>query len=254
MIINGQLMDGTILSDFNMVDVHMHIIPEVDDGAWSLEMADDMLRMSVIQGISKIICTSHSFAYNEKGDFVIEQFERLKNMAAEKYPEMKLFLGCEIACQKLRMDQILEKLEREIYPSMCGTKYVLTEFRTSSSSEDIVYCLERLLTEGWIPVVAHIERYPDLFQNKQVLKQLKSIGCLFQVNVYSLYEEENEGIKKRARMLVDEKMVDFLGSDGHKTYHRPPRVEAGLKYLYDNYDKEYIDQIAYRNPICYFEL
>lgn len=254
MIINGRQIDGTILSDYDMVDIHMHIIPEVDDGAWSMEMSDDMLCMSVTQGIRKIICTSHGFGFHEKGNFAKEQFEKLKELANEKYPEIDLYLGCEIACQKYNMDDILTKLKDGTYPSMCGTKYVLAEFRTNYSPEDIVYCLERLLEEGWTPVIAHIERYRKLHNEESVLRKLKDMGCLFQINVYSLFEEEDEEIKNAARFLVEKKMADFLGSDGHKTYHRPPRVEKGLEYLYDNFEKDYIDQIAYHNAVKYFQL
>ena len=92
MIINGRQIDGTILSDYDMVDIHMHIIPEVDDGAWSMEMSDDMLCMSVTQGIRKIICTSHGFGFREKGNFAKEQFEKLKELANEKYPGSR-FVG-----------------------------------------------------------------------------------------------------------------------------------------------------------------
>ncbi|HJD26194.1 MAG TPA: hypothetical protein IAA12_07040, partial [Candidatus Blautia intestinipullorum] len=73
------------------------------------------------------------------------------------------------------------------------------------------------------------------------------IGCLFQINVYSVFDEENEEIKRNAIKLVKEKRVAFLGSDAHRTIHRPPSVKYGLQFLYDYFEKNYIDQIAFGN-------
>lgn len=254
MIIYGREIDGRILSNYNMCDIHMHIIPEVDDGAWSMEMAEDMLRISIMQGIRKIIATPHSFAFNEKGDYVRSQFDKLKERAEEKYPEVTLYYGCEVACQPYAMKDILEKLADGRLPSICGTRYVLTEFKTSTTQEKAFSCVDELIQTGWIPVIAHIERYPKLFEDETTIIKLKEKGCLIQINVYSIKEEENETIRNNARNLIRKKQVDFLGSDAHKTYHRPPRVEAGLAYLYETCEKDYVDQIAYHNPIRYFHL
>ena len=73
------------------------------------------------------------------------------------------------------------------------------------------------------------------------------IGCLFHINVYSVFDEENEEIKRNAIKLVKEKRVAFLGSDAHRTIHRPPSVKYGLQFLYDYFEKNYIDQIAFGN-------
>ena len=70
---------------------------------------------------------------------------------------------------------------------------------------------------------------------------------MFQINTYSVFDEENENIKANAIQLVKEKRVTFLGSDAHRTIFRPPSVKYGLQYLYEHFEKEYIDQIAFGN-------
>ena len=101
--------------------------------------------------------------------------------------------------------------------------------------------------QGWCPVLAHVERYRELFRNDSDIEKLQRIGCLFQINVYSVFDEENEEIKRNAMKLVKEKRVTFLGSDAHRTIHRPPSVKYGLQFLYDYFEKDYIDQIAFGN-------
>ena len=67
------------------------------------------------------------------------------------------------------------------------------------------------------------------------------------MNAYSLFDEMDDSIKNWARRLVQERKVDFLGTDAHRTYHRPPSAEMGLNWLYENVEQEYADAIAWSN-------
>lgn len=243
-----------------MNDIHMHIIPGVDDGAWNQEMAEIMLYKAYFQGINKVIATPHSSAFESEEDRekVQMNFKTLSRWAEEKLPEFKLYKGCEIYCSKYGISDILKKLRAGFLPTMNETKYVLAEFSTHVTPEELLMCIERLIDNNYIPIIAHIERCKYLFLEKKVgynwadyLKRLKQLGCLFQINAYSVYEETNEAIRENANMLLEQRMVDFLGSDAHRTFHRPPSVEAGLDFMYDHYESEYVDEIAYKNAERY---
>ncbi len=227
-----------------MRDIHMHIIPGVDDGSCTFEMSEEMLQMAVSQGIDTIITTSHSEAFVRDAEAVCGSYERLVEMVAEKKLPVKLYLGCEVYCERENMETVLTGLGTGQIPSMNGTKYVLTEFY-EVKKEDAFYCVERLLEAGWIPILAHVERYLDV--DIEAVVQLKQMGCLVQVNVYSVYEESKDIIKERARELVRREMVDFMGSDAHRIGHRPPAVEKGIAYLYEHYEKGYVDRILGKN-------
>jgi protein-tyrosine phosphatase len=92
-----------------------------------------------------------------------------------------------------------------------------------------------------------MERYYDLVPNIAAAKKLHEEGCYIQINAYSLTDGETEKIRKRAKELLDAGIVDFIGSDAHRTYHRPPNISHGIHTLYENYDKDYVDRIVYRN-------
>lgn len=231
----------------NMYDIHMHIIPNVDDGSWNMDMSIQMLYMAYEQGIRKIIATPHSSAFAETDNEVEEGFHQLQEIVAKLLPDMHLYLGCEVKCRRVEMDKILEDLSTRRIPTLNKTKYVLIEFSKLIESAEALECVQRIVDAGWYPVLAHVERYSNLFEDDRCIEKLQSMGCLFQINVYSVFDEDNEIIKQNALRLIENKRVTFLGSDAHRTIHRPPSVKYGLQYLYDYYEKEYVDQIAFDN-------
>lgn len=230
-----------------MYDIHMHIIPGVDDGSWNLEMSKAMIDIAYRQGIRKIIATSHSSAFDMYHTLVKEEFEKLKEETEQRLPDMKLYLGNEIYCRRGNMENILNQLNSGIYPSMNGTKYVLVEFASGVQLNEVFFCIDTLLVNGWIPIIAHVERYRNLFIDEDAIKALKEKGVMLQINIFSVYEEYDEKIKRNALRLIERRLVDFLGSDAHRTNHRPPSVEYGLSYLYANFDSDYVEKIAFRN-------
>ena len=231
----------------NMIDIHMHLIPGVDDGAENMEMSLVMMARAMEQGISQIIATPHSevFRYSKEGGKII--FKRLVDTAAKVCPEVKLYLGCEIYCETGIMDEVVEALDSGRYPTMNGTKYVLMEFSQWVYQENTIPCVEALVKAGYIPIIAHMERYKYLRGNMDLVDQFRDMGALIQVNAYSLYDEMDDSIKNWARRLVQERKVDFLGTDAHRTYHRPPSAAMGLDWLYENVEQEYADAIAWGN-------
>lgn len=230
-----------------MYDVHMHIIPGVDDGSWDMEMSMSLLFMAYEEGIRKIIATPHSSAFAEDDNCVREKFEELKQRASKILPPMQLYFGCEIKCAESTMDSILEDLRTKKFPTLNGTKYVLTEFHTSVEANQVIVCATRLLEAGWIPIIAHVERYKQLFMDFSAIEQLEALGCLFQINVYNVYDADDEIRKANALKMIEKHMVSFLGTDSHRTFHRPPSVKYELQYLYETYEKEYLDAIVFKN-------
>ena len=230
-----------------MIDIHMHLIPGVDDGAENMEMSLVMMARAMEQGISQIIATPHSevFRYSKEGGRII--FKRLVDTAAKVCPEVKLYLGCEIYCETGIMDEVVEALDSGRYPTMNGTKYVLMEFSQWVYPENTVPCVETLVKAGYKPIIAHMERYKYLRDNMDLVDRFRELGALIQLNAYSLFDEMDDSIKNWARRLVQERKVDFLGTDAHRTYHRPPSAEYGLNWLYENVEQAYADAIAWGN-------
>lgn len=235
-----------------MHDIHMHLIPGVDDGSWNLDMSMSMVQMAYEQGVRGIIATPHSSAFIEGQEEVEQNYQMLKALVQKYYPELHLSMGCEVLCRKNNMDKVADCLQKKIFPSLNGTAYVLTEFLSSVEIEEAVYCAEYLISHGYTPVIAHAERYRRLIsygvtRDSLPAVRLKDLGCRIQINAYSVFDETDDRIRQNAHILVENQLVDFLGTDAHRTFHRPPSVRQGLQYLYEQYEKNYIDAIAFEN-------
>lgn len=229
-----------------MVDIHMHVIPGVDDGARSLKESLEMLRTAAAQGVTAVVATSHGEAFDRGcSGLVRRRFDELVKAAGEELPSMQLYFGAEIFCSPYTIEKDISKLQGGIYPSMNGTSYVLAEFSPWEEEEDAVYCLRKLQEAGYIPVLAHAERCD--FVNSRSARRLRKMNILMQINIYSVREEKSDEIRERADMLLRNRFVDFTGSDAHRMNHRSPSVSVGIKYLYEHYDRGYVDLILSGN-------
>jgi len=231
----------------NMIDIHMHLLPGVDDGAENIEMALLMMLQARRQGISRIIATPHSEAFHFFKEDCRILFRQLADTASQVCTDIKLYLGCEIYCETGIMEQVLKLLTSGVYPTMNGTNYVLMEFSQWVTPEETVPCVETLTWAGYLPIIAHMERYRYLQRDLELVNKLRELGALIQLNAYSLFDETDESIRNWARQLALEQKVDFLGTDAHRTYHRPPSSEYGLNWLYESVDQEYADIITWKN-------
>lgn len=225
----------------------MHLVPGMDDGAEDLEMALVMMIRAKQQGISQIIATPHSEAFHFSKEDGRVIFQRLMNTAAKICPEVKLYLGCEVYCEADIMEQVLELLDLGVYPTMNGTKYVLMEFSQWVYPENTIPCVEAMLSAGYKPIIAHMERYKYLRDNMELVGRFRELGAQIQLNTYSLFDEMDASVKNWARRLVLERKVDFLGTDAHRTYYRSPSAKDGLNWLYENVDRAYADAVAWEN-------
>lgn len=230
-----------------MTDIHMHLIPGVDDGAENMEMALVMLLRAKEQGISRIIATPHSEAFHFSKEDIRTVFQRLTAAAAKLCPDIKLYSGCEVYCEADIMEQVLELLDSGVYPTMNGTNYVLMEFSQWVAPERTAPCVKALVDAGYKPIIAHMERYKYLRNHMELVDRFRAMGALIQLNAYSLFDEMDDSVKNWARRLVLERKADFLGTDAHRTYHRPPSAELGLNWLYENAAQEYANAIAFEN-------
>ena len=168
-----------------LTDIHCHILPGVDDGADTMEEARKILRLEYRDGVRTIIATPH---YRE-GMFepamkqVVKVYIQVREMAREM--GMHLYLGCEYHTNS----RMVKDLRRRRRPSMVGSSYVLTEFSGAHNYEKIRNQVYDLLTEGYQPILAHIERYPCLREDIRKVRELVDLGAYIQMNAGAILGE-----------------------------------------------------------------
>lgn len=224
----------------------MHIVPGVDDGSLNMSMSLDMLELAYEQGVRDVFCTSNNVYSEEEITRYKSQFMMLQMMAKSHFPELKLHMGCELLCAGEYIDDILYGLEIGVFLPLGNSKCVLTELYPDVTPEEATAVVEALVAAGWKPILAHTERYPALFEGG-TLQELIDLGAKIQVNLYSLVEENKDDAKERARHLVDNRMVNFVGSDAHRINYRSPKYESGVRYIEEHCGKEYLEAVCYKN-------
>lgn len=214
-----------------MIDIHTHIIPEVDDGSRNLETSLSMLVEAENQGIQAVICTPHyRKPYNKTPAVIREKFEELKAAAAEKGINVKLFLGQEIYCKAGEYKSLIKSGE---VLTMNGGKFVLLEFDFDNYIDiaDVVYEVKAM---GFIPIVAHIERYS--YMTDEEVYEIKKVGGLIQVNADSVIGGGGRAMKKTVKKLFREGFVDFVASDVHSG--RDNNFKKAYEYVLKKYGED----------------
>lgn len=233
-----------------ITDVHCHILPGIDDGADSLELSIQLLQKEYQDGVRTVILTPHyrRRMFEPSMKEVNGAFAALQR--ANPYPDMKLYLGCEYHAN---MD-MLEDIQEGRRPTMAGSRCVLVEFSDSAEASFIRERTYQLLSGGYTPVIAHIERYKAMTKDISMIDELSESGCKIQVNADSIIGKEGFFTKRFCKKLMDYDLVDLIGSDAHNLTDRPPRLGACAAYLEKKMGEVYASQLLIRNPIRYLKL
>ena len=209
-----------------LYDIHCHILPGVDDGARNMEESLWMLNKEYQEGVRHVILTPH-FRYDmfePHMNIVTRQFMQLRRAAMNIGDEgMRLYLGCELHSS---MDMV-ECLKKGRRLTLAGSRYVLVEFSNGDEKNYIEERVRSLLMNGFIPIIAHVERYKATRNDIGFLTELKDMGAHIQVNADTISGQDGFGAKTFARKVMKHGLLDFVGSDGHRKTERIPEIGNG---------------------------
>ena len=228
------------------IDIHCHILPEVDDGARNLEESLTMLRQEVKQGVVAVILTPHQKPNRRSitAASALERTQKLQQAAKENGTDIRLYSGGEIFCC---MDTI-ELLKQGKAGTLAGSDYILTEFSPDEEWAYIRNCLYDLLCEGYRPIVAHTERYRNVVKDFNRVEELKDMGCRIQINAGELPGLLGGQLKRTARSLVKEELADLVGTDAHRAEgDRSVSMAEGASWLQRHCSPEYAARLLYKN-------
>ena len=209
-----------------MLDIHTHILPNVDDGSKSVDESISMLKEEINNGVTKVFLTPHQNKDNLSKEELIKKFNSFKNEV--KDINIKLYLGSEIYYYNdLKKDLLDNKLL-----TMDNTKYVLIEFSTRIE-ENISDILYDIFLTGYKPILAHIERYSYLSIDDyhEIHKYAK-----IQVNSKAFFQKE---YKKITKYLLKNNLIDFIASDCHDISNRNVDFEKIKKLINKKYNDQY---------------
>ena len=234
------------------IDIHCHVLPGVDDGAETMEMALDMLRTAAEEGIRKMILTPHQKADRKcvTPEGIARRMGLLQEEADKKGIPVKLYPGNEVFYRH----GLGELLEQGKIRTLADSHYVLVEFLPGEDYGYIRDAFNRLVSFGYWPVAAHVERYLNVVRDMRKAEELKEdTGCYFQVNASSITGGHGFAGKNVVKKLLKAGLVDFVGTDAHSNGNRTPQLRRCAEYLEKKLGTEAAERLLRRNAEAVLE-
>jgi protein-tyrosine phosphatase len=234
------------MENMNYIDIHTHILPEVDDGSSSMDETVRMLKKALEQGIKTIIATPHYMAGGKNksvGELTLIR-ERVQAEAEKLDKEFSILLGNELYYS----DSVIPALKNKEALTLAGSRYVLVEFSPNDIYDRIFRGMGELVRAGYAPVLAHVERYQCLYKREDLVNDLIELGCYIQMNSNSLIGGIFNTEVNQNKKLLYQGMVHLIGSDCHDEKVRIPIMETAVKALRKKCDESFIERIFYINP------
>jgi protein-tyrosine phosphatase len=229
------------------IDIHVHILPGIDDGAKTLDESIALAEAYVYEGISQIIATPHFIpgtAWAADRVYIAGKIKELEeNLQKRKIP-LKIFPGMEIAYHQ----KLITRLEKDLLQSLADSGTYLLEPSFNDSAANLLQCAKQIMEKGFGVILAHPERIPAFQQTIEPLLDLTKQGLQIQLNVGSILNKFGEPSRRLAMSLFDKECVHYLASDAHSIEKRSPVTGVEWKVLSDLLGEELITSICVTNP------
>lgn len=211
-----------------MIDLHCHFLPEIDDGAATLEEALALARASVADGITHAVMTPHIHAgvFENRKSAIKGRVARLRVALVEARIPLQISMGAEVRIGPELMD-LLEEDEVPFLGTLGPDQVLLLELPHGQVPVGSDRLVKWLRSRGIRPLIAHPERNKDVMRSLDKIRPFVDAGCLLQVTAGSITGRFGPQAQLRARQMLEEDWVFALATDAHNLEHRPPELAAG---------------------------
>lgn len=222
------------------VDIHSHFVYGLDDGAGTIAEMETMLDAAHADGVVSLFATPHVTPGVKPFDSA--KYESRLNQARRYCRDrgygMQLFSGAEILYTPMLQQYCLE----HSLPTLGDSEFVLLEFVPGVSFRELDGALALMKRNGYIPILAHIERYSCMYRGKTAAKLKERYNVRYQVNANTVLSDQGFFKSRKIKSWFKESLVDFIASDAHNVQHRRTK----LRRAYTALKKEYGQQQAER--------
>ena len=232
-----------------MIDIHCHLVYDVDDGSKDIGETSLMLKEAKKAGFTDIVLTPHyrEDYFTVPCDEIAKKVEKIKEQAAAI--GIKVYQGNEIYAT----DEIVQLIQDRQAMSLNNSRYVLFELSMREkpiNAEQVIYSI---LQAGKVPIMAHPERYPYVQKNPNLLLDYIEMGVLFQSNYGSIIGQYGKEVKETVKLLLTHNMIHFLGSDNHRINSVYCHIKESMEQLKKLIGTEKIEELTNTNPKAILE-
>lgn len=231
-----------------MIDIHCHILSGTDDGSGTMRDSIEMAQIAQVSGVCGVIATPHSNLPGDPKNFWSAEMEsrvttlqmnlRRLGVNISLYPGQEIFLS----------SGYMEKLRDGMLIGLNHSRYLLVEFDMQEKAWSAYRKLQQISAEGYVPVVAHPERYGFVQEDMDAAIRIKEVGGLLQLNKGSLKGGFGRRAMTSAHRILKQHMADFIASDAHSPYRRTPFLAEIHEMISEQYSYEYAELLLKTNP------
>ena len=230
-----------------MIDMHCHILHGMDDGSGSLEESVGLCRLAVDNDISTVVLTPHLPNPSQLEAFLrrrARRMEELKRALDQRKIELELLPGAEVFVD----DDVFFAPSLD-GATLNGSRYILIEFTFRGlNTMRLVKYVNEFFARGYVPIIAHPERYFYTQENYDIINHLGDMGVLFQLNATSLVGANGMEAKELGFAMANSGLASFIGSDAHSLRHRPNDLLLMMDHFPRAIPFEVYDRMLGANP------
>ncbi len=229
-----------------MIDIHSHILPNIDDGSRSIDETFDLIKEAQSAGFEAIVLTSHYMeGYYETNLYEREVLTKLiYDNFKEKNIDIKLYLGNEIYMS----EKMIKQLEEEKASTINDTSYVLFEMPLNAEPLNLYDVIYQMQQNKIVPILAHPERYSFVQKDPELIYDLIEKGVLMQANYGSIIGQYGKKAQVTVKKFLKSNMIHMLGTDVHRHNTIYPKIPQILEELTKLIGKEKLEELTTTNP------
>jgi protein-tyrosine phosphatase len=228
-------------------DIHNHLLPGLDDGSHSMDETRSMLLQAYDEGIRIIVATPHYCAgrsvisVNKMREVLAEVVLTLE----EETEKVQVILGNELEYNS----DMLDSLRKGEALTIDDTRYILVEFKAYDTFNQIRVGLYHCLMAGYIPILAHAERYHCLVKSPNLVEELVKLGTYIQINMSGILGMRLNPKTSFCHRLLKKGLVHFLGTDAHGSIHRVVKMKNAVQCIRKKYGDNLAQRLLWDNPM-----
>ena len=231
-----------------MIDIHNHILPNIDDGSKSTEMSLNMLKYAYEQGVTDVVSTVHfQHPLFLNIDHSLGNLQRIAESLQLKLYEYKIPIKIHLGYEVFYFENLL-KISNKPLTTLGDGKYMLIEFSPKNIPNSQKQILYDLKISGITPIIAHPERYKFVHENFNIVYDWINAGCLIQVDAGSLLGLMGEKAKNSSHLIIKEKCCHILASDAHNDSNRNFCIKDAYNLVKNIIGKKNSDLLVYEHP------
>jgi protein-tyrosine phosphatase len=230
-----------------MIDIHCHILPDLDDGPATLEDALSMIEIARDDGITTMVATPHFLngVFDVSVEAARERHELMVREVAERGIGVEILLGSEV---HLDVDILHAVQNGGFIPLGDPGRALLLELPTTSmptGTEEVIFEIQ---TAGYVVVLAHPERIDEFSGDVAKIERMRDRGVLTQVTARSITGGFGMRAKRVARKWLKRGLVDIIATDAHRPRGRPPILSEAVEWVTKKLGEEAAHDMVVRNP------